>query len=200
MGVPTTPSPGLRERKKLQTRAALERAALDLAVRRGFDSVTVEDIAAGADVSASTFFRYFESKEAVILQRHMARLAILAENLEASDPGEPIADAGRRGLVVLAKVLSEDRDSVLEMVGAVDSSEALLAWGRARQHVVTSRLAATVASRLGTGLADVRPWLIASNWIAVVAYSLVTWTARGGKGSLQALMTEALAFSEAGFR
>lgn len=59
---------GLRERKKLETRETLAKVAVRLAVERGMENVTVDDIAAEAGVSARTFFNYFPSKEDAVLQ------------------------------------------------------------------------------------------------------------------------------------
>ncbi len=58
---------GLRERKKLRTRASLVQAAVDLCVRQGYERTTVEQIAAAAEVSTRTFSRYFATKDAVVL-------------------------------------------------------------------------------------------------------------------------------------
>src|SRR5258708_35242601 len=58
---------GLRERKKQKTKAAIQRAALRLFKRQGYEETTVEQIAAAADISESTFFNYFPSKENVVI-------------------------------------------------------------------------------------------------------------------------------------
>ena len=58
---------GLRERKKIATRAALHEAALQLVAERGLDSVSIDDIADRADVSPRTFFNYFSSKDDAVL-------------------------------------------------------------------------------------------------------------------------------------
>ena len=60
---------GLRERKKIKARLAIERAALELVLERGYDGTTVEDICERAEVSKKTFFNYFPSKAAVVTGR-----------------------------------------------------------------------------------------------------------------------------------
>ena len=93
--------PGLRERKRLATRRALQRAVLTLTCDRGIEKVTVEDISRLADVSPRTFFNYFPSKDA----------ALVGDELDlASD--EQIEDFVHRGpdgdiLAQLAALLSD---------------------------------------------------------------------------------------------
>jgi len=71
MTTSTTAQTGLRERKKARTRASLREHALRLFRDQGYQATTVEQIAAAAEVSPSTFFRYFPTKEDLILQDDM---------------------------------------------------------------------------------------------------------------------------------
>lgn len=86
----TARPPGLRERKKQQTRAALSMAALRLAVERGLDNVKVEDIAGAAGVSPRTFNNYFSSKSEAIASRHVDRIAQIAADLRDRPVDEPL--------------------------------------------------------------------------------------------------------------
>ncbi|TDD63008.1 TetR family transcriptional regulator [Kribbella antibiotica] len=99
---------GLRERKKLQTRAALTEAALRLALEKGPDNVTVDEIAEAADVSVRTFFNYFPHKEHAILGRNPAHLERALELIRtAPDEQSPLTTMWMIVHDVLQELLSE---------------------------------------------------------------------------------------------
>jgi len=102
---------GLRERKKAKTRAAIQRHALRLFRTRGYDETTVDDIAAAAEVSSSTFFRYFPAKEDVVLYDDLD--PVLWEAIRRQ-PGElaPIAAIRR----ALRETWSKLSDSEIEQM------------------------------------------------------------------------------------
>ncbi|MFE5581278.1 TetR/AcrR family transcriptional regulator [Kitasatospora sp. NPDC056531] len=86
-------SEGLRERKKRQTRQRISEAALGLFVARGFDNVTIAEVAAAADVSVKTLYNYFEAKEDLVLPPDEASPQRLADIVRARQPGESAARA-----------------------------------------------------------------------------------------------------------
>jgi AcrR family transcriptional regulator len=87
---PVIDKPGLRERKKAKTRAAIQEHALRLFRERGYEATTVEQIAEAAEVSPSTFFRYFPTKEDVVAYDAWDPLVLEAWRARSLDVG-PIA-------------------------------------------------------------------------------------------------------------
>jgi AcrR family transcriptional regulator len=95
----TSPQAGLRERKKAKTRAAIREAAMTLFEQQGYAATTVEQIAEAAEVSPSTFFRYFPSKEDVVLTDDWD--PVIADAIRAQPPEVSAADALLAGIHTL---------------------------------------------------------------------------------------------------
>ena len=85
--------PGLRERKKRETRAALHAAAMELFASKGYRETRISEIAEAADVSESTFFRYFDNKEGVALEGTRQRLQAIVQAVIARPRGESPIEA-----------------------------------------------------------------------------------------------------------
>src|SRR5215813_10140300 len=74
---------GLRQRKRRETRAALNQVAMRLCIQRGWENVTVDDIAAAANVSPRTFRNYFSTKAEAVAAGHLERMLRIADGLRA---------------------------------------------------------------------------------------------------------------------
>ena len=119
-------SEGLRERKKQRTRVAIAEAAMELFVRRGFDEVTVADIAHAADVSEKTVFNHFPTKEDLVFGAGAERRAALLEAVRSRPPGasvvQPFRDASE---ALLATVESGPIETIVGVPRLVMGSKAL---------------------------------------------------------------------------
>jgi AcrR family transcriptional regulator len=105
--------PGLRERKKARTRAELQRHALRLFRDRGWAATTVDDIAAAAEVSRSTFFRYFPTKEDVVLFDDVDPL--YEQAFRALPSGTPLLEALRSCLRTAFASLDDEKRALEEI-------------------------------------------------------------------------------------
>jgi AcrR family transcriptional regulator len=117
---------GLRERKKRETREAIARAAWKLFTRRGFDAVTVADIARAAKVSEKTVFNYFPAKEDLVFGAGMQRTAALIEAVRARPPEASIVEPFRRWTMdYLDRIEQEPVDSTTAIPRLVMQSDQL---------------------------------------------------------------------------
>jgi AcrR family transcriptional regulator len=139
----TTPAPlGLRERKKLATRAAIAQAARTLFAARGYDAVTVAEVARAADVSEKTVFNHFPAKEDLVFAGGEERLARIVEALRDRPAGTTVLDAFRAATEAdLDHFASGPVDDILVVPRIVRASPAL----RNRLFLTFEREAAELA-------------------------------------------------------
>lgn len=139
---------GLRERKKEQTRRRIADAALELFAARGYDAVTVNEIAAAADVAKATLFAYFPSKESLVLE-HVGE-DDLAGVVAARPAGQAPLDALRayaRGMAARAAD-TVDASVLVTQVQVIMGSPALLAGADARHERQRRDLAAALSEAM----------------------------------------------------
>lgn len=192
---------GLRERHRKRTTADLEEAALTLFGERGFDGVTIDDIAAAADVSRRTFFRYFASKEDVILSDHPKRLDELQAALDRRPADEPAMTALRHAILSLAGTYEEDREHMLRRFRLITTTQSLEARSLCLQRNWETAVTEMVAARMGVDpAADLRPGVVASTTLAAMRIATANWLAGGGQGDISEIVAAALDLLDGGLQ
>ena len=117
--------PGRRERRRVETRERLFRAALGLFARHGFQATTVEDITEAADVGKGTFFNYYPSKEHVLAAFGDLQLGKFQAVLASYEEMEPAGDLLRRAVAELSEEPGRSAALVRSLLGAQLASEAV---------------------------------------------------------------------------
>jgi len=149
--------PDRRSRKRLATRQAISDAATRLFHERGFDQVTVDEIAEAADVGRMTVFNHFPRKEDMFFDLDDGVRKELIEALAQRDPGEPPIDTLRR---FAHRAFQEEKPYVRFSRGSqrfmqtIASSEALKARARAIRDEVAQLLAAALSETVGRSSDD----------------------------------------------
>src|SRR5690242_10434744 len=134
---------GLRERKKRQTRDTIATTAMGLFLARGFDDVTVAEVAAAADVSEKTVFNHFPTKEDLVFARGDDRLEARAEAIRTRMPGVPLARLFEdQAMAFLDQIESGNVESMLAVLRLVRGSPTL----RDGLHIRFEREAAVLAA------------------------------------------------------
>ncbi|MEU6349269.1 TetR family transcriptional regulator [Streptomyces sp. NPDC047072] len=144
---------GRRERKKAATRRALADAALRLFSERGFDEVGVKEVAEAAEVSLTTLFKYFPSKEALVFDQAEEAEAALVGAVRRRAPGQSVLDGLHMQLrSMLLAMPAPKLSAYLELV---DSTPALREYSRRLWLSQEDALAAAISNELGRDPADV---------------------------------------------
>lgn len=188
----------LRERKKMRTRRAIQDHALRLFTEQGYEATTVEQIAAAAEVSPSTFFRYFATKEDVVLTDEYD--PIIEELFQAQPAGLSPLEALRRAMrEALGPALEQDLDQIVGRVRLMFEVPAIQA--RAYEQMRDGTLAVIVrlaAERTGRRLDDpeVQAWAWAV--LGVMQSALFDWLEKGATGDLLDMVDRNLEFLAAG--
>jgi AcrR family transcriptional regulator len=192
-------SPGLRERKKAKTRRSIQEHALRLIAERGYDGTTVEQIAEAAEVSPSTFFRYFPTKEDVILRDDYD--PILVEALLRQPPELAPIPALRAALrAVFGTVYAEARDELYRRTRLQMDVPALRARLMQQQLETFQTFAGAMAARTGREPTDPDVRAFAGAFMGVAMAAVMQWMESGGKDELPDLIDAALARLETGLR
>ncbi|MCC3770399.1 TetR/AcrR family transcriptional regulator [Streptomyces sp. UNOC14_S4] len=195
--VPAEPRLGLRERKKIQTRRAIRRAAYRLFERQGYDATPVDRIAEAADVSPSTVFRYFPTKDDIVLSDDYA--PVMETALRARPADEPPVTAVRRAAATAVRHIVEtdlgelrQRTRLIREVPALRSRQAEGMGQSARM------LRSVLAERHGLDDNDMELRVVVGAIMAAMHEALMHWVEEGQQEDLVSLIDHALAVLDRG--
>jgi AcrR family transcriptional regulator len=134
----------LRARRKRRTADAIVAAGLELFEQRGFDRTTIDQIAAGAEISRRTFFRYFADKEELFFAEDERLLDLIHDTLDRAPAGEPVGELARRATRALAEHSAAEPERRLARERLIAATPAL----QARRLAKTLRWEQAIAARL----------------------------------------------------
>ncbi|MGI8947901.1 MAG: TetR/AcrR family transcriptional regulator [Ornithinimicrobium sp.] len=171
---------GLREQRKAHTRAQIQQHGLRLIEQDGYARTSCEQIAAAAGVSAATLFRYFPTKEDIVLQDVYDPM--IAEAVRARPAAEPRLTAVRRGLAdAFDEVYEADLEDIRARTALILSVPALRARMLEQQEGITMHLARALADRredTDAGRLEIR--VAAGACAAALSIAVDHWAAVGG--------------------
>ena len=189
-------TPGLRERKKLRTRASIQKEAMRLFLERGFEETTIEDIAEAVDISPSTFFNYFPSKEAVVFQDDLDPLILEAFDAQPSTVN-PIRRLRNAMRAVFENLTPDQERLVRERTRLFLSTPELRGAMLGQFADLVNQVAELLATRAGKKTSDFAVRNMAGAVLGVLLASMLMVT-EDPKADMLKLADRALAHLEAG--
>lgn len=186
---------GARARARQAMRAQVAEIAVGLMLEHGYEETTVDDICAAAEISRSTFFRYFPAKEDTLLTAHNDNGELLRAALAARPPTEPPWIAMRRAVdPVLAQYDTTD-ERIRRLARLILTTPALAAHNRDKHTHWHALLRPEMARRLGADPADPtdpRPDAVIAAALSCVDAALTAWLAGNHTRPLPELVDEAM--------
>ena len=162
-------------RKRVTSRAELENTAFGLFAARGFEHVTVDEIAAAAGIGRRTFFRYFPSKNDIPWGAFEAELDRMRARLKACPPEVPLMDAIRLALVDFNRVSPAQAPMHRRRMELIWRVPTLLAHSTLRFTAWREVIAEFVAERTGLRPGDLAPQAIAHAVLGVAVAAYEHW-------------------------
>jgi AcrR family transcriptional regulator len=179
----------LRERKKLRTRRALADAALRLFTEKGFDATTLEEVAEEAEVSRSTFFRFFPAKEAAAIEAEAELWAAHLAALAGRDLSGPVLGELHQALAAAAAGLDPGWDGRFVATRRLIAAEpALLRYVEHYRAGIKGQVVACLAAKLQLDPEDLRLHILAELTTTAFSLSGRHWVRHGGHGGRNALI------------
>lgn len=187
-----TPSPGRREQRKAETRQAISDVATELIIRRGFEAVSMSEIAEAAGVSRKTVFNYFASKEDLVFDRDEEARALLRDGMLARNDMAPLGafQSLVRQLLDSGHPLLRINAGAAAFWATVADSPVLVAHARRLQAQLTNDLAQLMADAAGRPVDDAEARLGAGMLMAlmVAAYEKGLASQRHGEDPREAML------------
>ncbi|MET8469777.1 TetR family transcriptional regulator [Streptomyces sp. NPDC006422] len=189
---PAEPRIGLRERKKLKTRTAIRDATYRLIAQQGYEATTVEQIAEAAEVSPSTVFRYFPTKEDIVLTDEFD--PILERELLKRPHDEPIVDSVRHVVDHSLELAFADEDPEITRLRLRLQVETPAVRSRMMESMsVTGQLMCRViAERTGRDAADLEVRVYAMALVGALMQATMYWAEHDHQDDLRELVLRAL--------
>lgn len=185
---------GLRERRRLELRERIDRVALELFARDGYDAVTVEAIAVAVGVSLSTLFRHVASKEDLLVGVVRTGRAAIVSTFATRPADEPVA-AGLVGSILHRTAQFAHEGEVIGLWRrAMASAPAKIRRASLLDDAERVDLVSLVAARMGVDPeVDVRPGALVASHLAAAEHAYEHWLTHGVGRGLHELTSEALA-------
>ena len=188
---------GLRERKRLATMRRIQEAALDLFDEHGYGQVTIERIAERAEVSASTVYRYFGTKEQLVLSDEYDPMAFefIARELRSA----PFLEAVRLAtMTVLQQQMGADREHTMRRLRYIFSEPTILAGMLAETEEMIQLAVELLAPQLGRSADDQEVQVAVSALIHAVMTTILAWYRAGPSAPIQPFLETTFRVLESG--